>query len=305
MSEIHLVHCENLEAPRKKWCNKVKNSTPHFTVPKQHTSRLAFIGELVSKCDKVNVVKSDVALYMRQTMARSKAFYPDRERAIRALTKVFCEHVNVVTHQVSITLVQAAKLTGLDTVSDAERLKAKSNPDYEPKVNISRASRAVQSMIELGWIVAPKEWQKWNKEAGQWLDKYFEVTDLFFSALGITQERVIRQREARLKYLKKKGFAFGVSAEELGRMTLSEIKTRARMAHYQRALERMRSKRVTSRVKRSMKDKTNEQHRELAQKSVLYKLGSDFAAVTLPLFKDMVNIELAMLRKIAGIPKPT
>lgn len=299
------INPQGVNATPTKYCNKVKNTSPSFTVPAAHTKRLAFIRDLVDKCDHVNVVKSDVAMYMRPTMQRTKAFYPDREKAIRALTKVFCEHVNLVTHQVKITLVQAAALTGLDTVSEAETVKAKLNPNYTPNKNISRVSRAFKSMIDLGWIVAPREWQKWDKHSGQWLDKYFEVTDLFFTALGITKERVEKHRTARLKYLCSKDKAFGLSAEELGEMSISEIKTRQRIAHYRSALERVRTKRATSKIKRSMSNKTAQEQRSVAQEAVIRKLGDDIETVTFNSFKDLINIELAQLRSISGITKPT
>lgn len=286
------------------YCNKVKNPDPTYQVPARHTQRLAFVRDLVNKCDQINIVKSDAAVYMRPALKRTKVFYPDREKAIRALAKVFCEHVNVVTHQVKISLRNAADDTGLSTISESERKKAENDPSYSPKPSISRVSRAFKDMVELGWIVAHKEWQVWDKHAGQWLDKYYEVTELFFKALGITPERVAKQRTARLKWLRKNALDNGLTADQLGEMSITEIKERDRLAHYRRVFERIKDKRTITKVKRAMNTKTPEQQRHVAQQAVIKKLGAAASMITLSAFKDLVNQELAKLRSIAEYAPP-
>lgn len=280
-------------------CNRVKNANPNYTVPSNHTTRLAFVRDLVEKSQKINIVKSDAAVYMRPALTRQKVYYPDREKAMRALATVFCEHVNLVTHQVQISLRNAADSCGLSTTSQNELDKAKVDKNYTPKPSISRASRAFKDMVDLGWIVAHKEWQVWDKHAGQWLDKYFEVTELFFKALGITPERVARQRDARLKYLRKKGINSGLTADQLGFMSITEIKERQRLAHYRRAFERLAEKRAITKVKRAINPKTPEQQRHIAQQRVLSRLGAAASLMSLDTFKGLVNQELAQLRAIA------
>jgi len=280
-------------------CNRVKNANPAYTVPKTHTKRLAFVRDLVEKSQKINIVKSDAAVYMRPTTNRKKVYYPDREKAMRALATVFCEHVNVVTHQVQISLRNAADVCGLSTISQTEQNKAKLDKSYAPKPSISRASRAFKDMVDLGWIVAHKEWQVWDKHAGQWVDKYFEVTELFFKALGITPERVARQRDARLKYLRKKGINSGLTPEQLGVMSVAEIKERQRLAHYRKVFDRIKEKRAITKVKRAINPKTPEQQRHIAQQRVLSRLGAAASLMSLEVFKGLVNQELAQLRAIA------
>ena len=280
-------------------CNRVKNANPAYTVPKTHTKRLAFVRDLVEKSQKINIVKSDAAVYMRPTTNRKKVYYPDREKAMRALGTEFCEHVNLVTHQVQISLRNAADVCGLSTISQTELNKAKLDKSYSPKPSISRASRAFKDMVDLGWIVAHKEWQVWDKHAGQWVDKYFEVTELFFKALGITPERVARQRDARLKYLRKQGINNGLSAEQLGVMSVTEIKERQRLAHYRKVFDRIKEKRAITKVKRSINTKTPEQQRHIAQQRVLKRLGAAASLLSLSAFKDLINQELAQLRAVA------
>ena len=88
-------------------------------------------------------------------------------------------------------------------------------------------------------------------------------------------------------------------------MSISEIKTRQRIAHYRSALERVRTKRATSKIKRSMSNKTAQEQRSVAQEAVIRKLGDDIETVTFNSFKDLINIELAQLRSISGITKTT
>ena len=280
-------------------CNRVKNANPNYTVPNNHTTRLAFVRDLVEKSQKINIVKSDAAVYMRPALARKKIYYPDREKAMRALATVFCEHVNLVTHQVQISLRNAADVCGLSTTSQTELNKAKLDKSYSPKPSISRASRAFKDMVDLGWIVAHKEWQVWDKHAGQWVDKYFEVTELFFKALGITPERVARQRDARLKYLRKQGIKNGLTPEQLGVMSVTEIKERQRLAHYRKVFDRIKEKRAITKVKRAINPKTPEQQRHIAQQRVLSRLGATASLMSLETFKGLVNQELAKLRSIA------
>jgi len=150
-----------------------------------------------------------------------------------------------------------------------------------------------------GWVVAHKEWQVWDKHAGQWVDKYFEVTELFFKALGITPERVARQRDARLKYLRKEGVNSGLTAEQLGVMSINEIKERQRLAHYRKVFDRIKEKRAITKVKRAITPKTPEQQRHIAQQRVLSRLGASASLMSLEVFKGLVNQELAQLRAIA------
>ncbi|KTG22003.1 MULTISPECIES: plasmid replication initiator RepA [Pseudoalteromonas] len=286
------------------YCNRVQNPNPNYEVPKTHTTRLAFIRDLVVKCDQVNIVKSDEAVYMRPALSRNKIFYPDREKAMRALAKAFCEHVNLVTHQVQISLTNAANQCGLSTISQAEQEKAKADPTYNPKPSISRASRAFKDMIDLGWIVARKDWQVWDKDQGQWLDKYYEVTELFFKALGITPERVEKNRQNRLAYHKKKGGLLGLTVSQLGNMSLSEIKTWCRLSHYRRAFERLKDKREISKAKRRTLTKTPQQQRDIAQQVVIKRLGQDLNHTPIEVFKALVNQEVAKMRSQAGYSPP-
>ncbi|MCF1459025.1 MAG: hypothetical protein LPH21_16195 [Shewanella sp.] len=283
---------------------RVKNTNPTYTVPDSHIRRPAFIRDLVEASQSRDVTRADEARIFHKWNGRQKHFYADRRRAINALHAVFCEHVNLATHQIEISLRNASDAAGLTTVSDAELQKAKNNPAYIPQVSISRASRALADMVELGWILDNKAWQVWDKEAGAWIDKYFEATEVFFNVAGITSERVEKQRNARIGRYKKDAMLAGKSAEEVGRMSLTELKEARRMAWYRKSFERRALEIAKKRTFRLLHGKTRQQQRQIAQDRVLDRLGDSLSLVTHGQFKDMVNHEIAMLRKSAGLPPP-
>ncbi|MCV5991392.1 hypothetical protein OFO94_35565, partial [Escherichia coli] len=81
-----------------------------------------------------------------------KRIYKDRAKAINALHSVFSAHVNLVTFQIEISLRNASDLAGLTTVSEAEIKRAEEDKLHTPIVSISRASRALKDMVEMGVI---------------------------------------------------------------------------------------------------------------------------------------------------------
>ncbi len=284
---------------------KTKNKSPGYEVPKSHTSRLAFIRDLVDKSKTRDVTISDEAMLSRAQNYRQKAFYPDRKKAIRALHTVFCEHVNLVTWQVEISFRNASDAAGLSTTSDAEKEKVKVNPDYKPVVSISRTSRAVRDMIDMGWIVARGEDQVWDKEAGQWIDKYYEATILFFMATGITEERVEKQRNERLGFIKKNHLKFGYSEKQAGKLSITQMKADRKIQWRRAAFERRCTELARTKLSKELRDKERTEQRAIATKRVLDFLGDDLHKIKDPrVFKDLVNKEIASLRKFTGAKPP-
>uniref|UniRef100_A0A6A7G5T6 Replication associated protein RepA1 n=1 Tax=Hirondellea gigas TaxID=1518452 RepID=A0A6A7G5T6_9CRUS len=295
----------NINMARASYSRKVKNANPSYTVPDSHTARLPFIQDLVALSQSRDVTRSDVAMYTRAiSEERQKQFYPDRTNAMRTLHTVFSEHVNLVTHQIKISIRNASDAAGLSTISDEEKEKVEKNKDYIPVVSISRASRAFKSMILLGWIVAPDHWQVWDKERGYWIDKYFEATPLFFEAVGITAERVEKQKKQRLAWLKKKALDSGMTAESVGRMSISQIKTEHKMEWRRAAFNRRAAEQDKKKTKARIEGKGRAEQRTEAIKQVLVLLGQDIEQLTTAQFKDLVNKEIARMRRITNTSPP-
>ena len=283
---------------------KCKNQNPSYTIPDSHKKRLAFIRDLVDKSQNRDVTTSDEAMLSRAQNLRQKQFYPDRAKAIRALHAVFSEHVNVVTQQVEISLRNASDAAGLTTISDAELERAEDDQDHTPVVSISRTSRAFHDMVDLRWVVAPPEWQVWDKEAGHWIDKYFEVTILFFQAAGITAERLEKTQRERLGFIKTNNLQFGYTKEQAGRLSITQLRADRKAQWRRAAFERRASEQTKNKLSRELKDKKRTEQRAVATKRVLAFLGEDLHRVDFPTFKDLVNKEIASLRKFTKVDPP-
>ncbi|EGR2700615.1 hypothetical protein DUG79_25695 [Vibrio parahaemolyticus] len=284
---------------------RCKNPNPAYEVPENHRKRLAFVRDLVDASQSRDVTRSDEAMLARCQGSRQKHFYKDRAKAINALHSVFSEHVNLVTFQIEISLRNASDASGLSTVSDVEQKRGQEDPTHTPVVSISRASRALKDMIAMGWIVAKDEWQVWDKEAGCWIDKYYEATPLFFNACGITTERVLRQQSTRLGYLKDQALKAGRTPAEVGRMSVSQIKAERQQQWRKKAFERRGKEQARKKAVRALHGKDRAEQRKVAQRRVLDAL-TPYEAQTIDqqTFKDMVNKEIAMLRKFADISPP-
>lgn len=281
-----------------------KNREPVYQVPKNHIKRHPFICDLVEKSQARDVTTSDVAVLCRlQSTRRQKRFYTDRSRAINALHAVFSEYVNMTTFQVKISLRNASDAAGLSTVSASEREKADKHPAYTAQVSISRTSRAFRDMIDLGWIVAPDQWQVWDKDAGAWIDKVFEVTPLFFNAAGITTDRVMKVHRQRLAWINKRG-DMGLSADQVSSMSLTQLKEHSRMVWRHKAFERRAKEMARKKVIRQLHDGDIAAQRKIAQARVVRALGDEIKYLDVTEFKTLVNREIAMLRKFSGISAP-
>ncbi|WP_136487835.1 plasmid replication initiator RepA [Vibrio sp. H11] len=286
-----------------------KNPNPAFTTPDTYRKRLAFIRDLVASCQKRDVTASDEAVLISKqssanmTDTRQRSFYRDRRRAINALAATLCEHVNLVTFQFEISLRNAADLAGLSTISAAEQEKLDADPTYSPIVSISRASRALADMVKLGWVIDRKEDQVWDKEAGAWIDKYYEATPLFFNACGITTERLTKVQNERLGYLKREATKAGKTPEEVGRMSVSQIRVERKIRWRKSAFERRKHECERKKMRRAMSGKDQQQQRQLAQQAVLASLSQhELATMDKTTFKALVDQRVAQLRKFTGKP---
>jgi hypothetical protein len=281
-----------------------KNATPSYCVPENHKKRLAFISDLVEKSLGRDVTRSDEAMFSRAQNLRQKQFYPDRAKAINALHAVFSEHVNIVTHQIEISIRNASDAAGLSTTSENEENKHKEDKTHTPVVSISRASRAFKDMVDLGWLVAPDEWQVWDNERKQWIDKYYEATALFFNCVGITTERVEKQRNSRLGFIKKNHHNFGYTEAQAGRLSIARLKADRKVAWRRAAFERRATLQTKQKIKRELNDKARTVQRNIASKRVLSFLGEDIYKIDHHTFKELVNKEIATIRKFTGVQPP-
>lgn len=296
--------------PKESWRRGVhstacKNRDPKYNVSKSFHKKPAFIKDIVKASQGRDVTISEAAMFPRAKDRRKKHFYKDRAKAINELHAAFSEHVNIATHQVEISLRNASDAAGLSTISEKEKAKAKEDPTYTPVVSISRASRGFADMVGMGWIRADAVWQVWDKESGCWIDKIFEVTPLFFQAAGITKERVEKQQNRHLGYVKSHSDKFGLTAEEAGRLSITQLKELRRQSYRKLAFERRAKERARKKTQRALWGKTRQEQRALAIKRVINSLGNDIHTITSPdEINGLVDREIATIRKFAKVDPP-
>ncbi|WP_194164072.1 RepA family replication protein [Agarivorans sp. B2Z047] len=161
-------------------------------------------------------------------------------------------------------------------------------------------------MVLLGLIRFVREEQVFDGELGMWLDSYYEVTPLFFMALGFTTKRVVREQNKRLAFLKSNALEAGKSAEEVGRMTISHLKDLRRHEWRKRAFERRAKEKARAKFQRMLHEKKRNEQRSIASKRVLSFLSREqLASISSPAeFLDLVNREIALMRQVSGVPAP-
>lgn len=294
---------------------KNPNPIPQNTISLEKRPR--FVQELVKNSRERDITQSDVIVYSRHVSGHLRKFYRDGANAFRSLMTVIAEHVNLVTWQSEISLRRASDLAGLSTISDAEKqkheqsveaLKANDGPEYgeiyKPKVNISRASRSFAKAVELGVIVAPREWQTYdNKYQNGWTDKVFEVTSLFFEMMGITAERAEKQRSKHLAFLKHEAKLSGLSAEQVSNMSVSQIRAERRLLYRRLAWERRMRNTEAKKAQRQVKLKNRAEVRVQAQNNVLKNLSpNEVKSISAHEFKVLLNKEVARLLRLATPP---
>jgi hypothetical protein len=282
---------------------RVVNSAPQFTQPEYYKSPPALISDLAKSSRDRDPLKHELTLLALSDSQRKKAFYRDRYIAIRALHECFARHICLVTGQVKISLKAAAISCGLATVSQAERAKADADPAYNPYYCISRAWRALQDMIALGWIAYKKEDQVFDKETKTWLDLYFEITPAFYKVVGITEERWQKHHRRALGRYKQKALSLGLSIEEVAQMSLTEIKQRERINHRNRVFDKRKKAQAAAALRRFAARADQEQFRLTAAQRVLNALSySERRNLSDDKLNTLVNYEVANMRSLARLP---
>ena len=144
----------------------------------------------------------------------------------------------------------------------------------------------------------------WDNKAGAWTDKYFEATEVFFVTAGVTAETVRKQRAQRLSWHKHMALETGMSLEEVGRMSVSSLKTLRRQAWRQKAFERRAKAQTRKKLHRALHGKSRDEQRAVAIHRVLNSMV-DTTQLDVNLLKQLVDKELAMLRKFTGTSPPS
>jgi len=280
-----------------------QNPNPTFAKPQAYLKKPpVLIQEALKLSAERSILDADQAVYARACGDRQKNYYPDRRAAIRAITDCLLQHVNLVTLDVQISYRKIADLCGLSTISRAELAKVAEAKEkgrcYRPAVSITRVTRGIKDIIELGGVYAPREWQTWDDAYfGHWIDKQFSLTPVFFELLGVTPERLQKHRAARLAYLQKQAKAKNWDLAICGLDSISQYTSFRRNEYRVSIYEQRKQIRAAERAERHIKDKGQQEQRQYVIRYLIQALGMDEIKHMGPRgLNGLINIELGKLR---------
>ncbi|MPW28276.1 hypothetical protein F9L16_04585 [Agarivorans sp. B2Z047] len=105
---------------------RVKNLNPTGKTSDRLSKRPKFIQDIVKASQTRNIAVSDVVQFgiaqLKLYGDRKRGIYADCAKAMTALVTVFSEHINIVTHQVEISLRNASDMAGLTTQAEGGNL---------------------------------------------------------------------------------------------------------------------------------------------------------------------------------------
>lgn len=157
---------------------QVKNPNPVFT-PREGAGTLKFCEKLMEKAVGFTS-RFDCAIHVAH--ARSKGL---RRRAIDALLQGLCFHYDPLANRVQCSITTLAIECGLATESAAGKL------------SITRASRALTFLAELGLITYQTEY---DPLIGCYIPTDITFTPALFAALDVSEDAVVAARRSRVEW---------------------------------------------------------------------------------------------------------
>lgn len=263
-----------------------KNPEPKFVAPKHHKKRphiLVKCGNYASAKDKELHLWEGWTLIHHQ-QGRQRGFYEDARNNMRCMVPAMIHHLNIHTFQVQASIEELADLCGLSTESAAGN------------ESICRASRFIQMLADAHIIECDKVWDKHNE---CWIPKFITVNPIFFDWIGI-QYSEIEAAQAKLRRYVNLDY---ITAEELGTLSLAEIRKKAKIAHIRHAFRHRKeamSRRKKARDHKKAQAKTDAKEKNDIAKVILSELTKEeIASLTPDELKLLVNQRRKYLRKIA------
>ncbi|WP_407862394.1 incFII family plasmid replication initiator RepA, partial [Escherichia coli] len=165
---------------------QVKNPNPVFT-PREGAGTLKFCEKLMEKAVGFTS-RFDFAIHVAHARSRGlRRRMPPvlRRRAIDALLQGLCFHYDPLANRVQCSITTLAIECGLATESDAGKL------------SITRATRALTSLAELGLITYQTEY---DPLIGCNIPTDITFTLALFAALDISEEAVASARRSRVEW---------------------------------------------------------------------------------------------------------
>lgn len=268
--------------------NYVVNLTPKFEAPKSHKSRPGFLEKAMNYARKRDITNWAGFRAQFRLNNRSRYFNIHRNRAMNALCVGILHYVNLVTWEIECPVFRLTELCGLDTTAESGRQ------------SITRGSRAIEEFERYGLIRAKNTA---DKQEGNYLTKFMEVTDFFWDAIGMTAKKAIHEQELRFEMIRA-----GLPDELAKSITITEYKKMRELRSIQRNFEIRRKRTATrkeySRARRIAALPKDEQRRKVA--SYIWTKLNDATATILQRspsdFDVLVTKEIYRLNALATDP---
>ena len=271
----------------------VTNPDPKFAAPAAHKGRPQFLKKCIAYASKRDVT-AYAAFYALLHLRGRRYLNEHRRRAINAMTQAMLHYVNLTTWQVEAPVVTLTRQCGLAT-------RGPSGVE-----SISRGSRLICQLIDLGFLEGEKVW---DKSAGTWLPKIVHVTPLFWESIGIGADAAVKEQTVRFEKMK----AFNLSRDDAGRMTINDFQQLRKMRSIQRSFEIrrniIRSKQQIKQARR-IAALSLDQQRLSCTKIVIAKLTTQSPHALFELkkkpgaFDQMVTREMRRMQALATDPIP-
>ncbi|HGJ5892146.1 MAG TPA: plasmid replication initiator RepA [Arsenophonus apicola] len=268
----------------------VSNPYPRYQPPKADAAKPAIVKALVKAAQNSNSARHEAwyttpRLDLKTGLKKLfiKRMNAHRARAVNALMVAMADRLNIVSGKVEASVEQLSDWCGLSTGSAAKK-------------SISRASRALTTLEELGAIKCER---LWDDTTHSYIPKIIWVTELFFVLIDYEVGKFLAAQNQQLawenKKLRKKGE---------GPITLSEARRRAKEKHIKQAFD-YRLRRIAFNKQRRHARKIDEMGQSQARQTImndLVKLHSkeELEAMGHQKLRRLVDQRYHTLRKIAA-----
>lgn len=272
----------------------VSNPYPRYQPPKADAAKPAIVKALVKAAQNSNPARHeawyttprlDVKTGLKKLFI--KRMNAHRARAVNALMVAMADRLNIVSGKVGAGVEQLSDWCGLSTGSGAKK-------------SISRSSRALTTLEELGAIKCERVW---DDSTHSYIPKIIWVTELFFVLIDYEFGKFLSAQSQQLAWENQKLRDKGESP-----ITLSEARRRAKEKHIKNAFDYRLKKRAFNKQRRHAR-KIDEIAPAQARHSImndLVKLHSkdELEAMGHQGLRRLVDQRYYALRKLAASTAP-
>ncbi|WP_413484549.1 plasmid replication initiator RepA [Morganella psychrotolerans] len=296
MADLSIAsHVSNLSTQANRRRSYVSNPVPAYNSPNMAAKKPAIVKALTKAAASCNPARHEAWYTTPRVLQKSgtarlfrKRMNEHRARAINALMVAMTDRLNIVSGKIEASVEQLSDWCGLSTQVDGS------------VKSISRCSRAIMTLEELGALACERVWDEASRSH---IPKLIWVTELFFVLIGYDLGRFQAAQSQQLAWVNQ-----GLLKQGDKPITLTEARRRAKEQHIRRAFEvRARNRNFKYQKKQALK--LMQQDQQVAKTEILRGLVKMFSAFELESmgYKELqrqVDQRYFTLRKLAGTEPP-